>query len=322
MASKGCVWYYANGSPDGKTGCYRRFSLAFEIVPPPPTDPNFGYTPSTEVISALREAIARWANVLYGNAAGWGRLTVDTPICSGLTTVRSGTLIDDSLLMVVFQQIDGWGGTLGAGGPCLRRRAGDQTTAVGTLILDVADIQTWFQPKSVCREGCSFRLLVDFFSHEIGHALGIGYYWPLYPSTFLSDWNLNNPPISQPKYVGAWGVSGFRRIGGGAADFPDVENSVGGSCCPVSGSHWKETSFPYELMSPYLDEGSVLSEMTALSLQDLGYSVNKHADFEPYDYGGGGRRRRAGEGTRLGLKLDDSAFESVINRLRNNSSKE
>src|SRR5262249_44699867 len=119
--------------------------------------------------------------------------------------------------------------------------------------------------------------LVSTITHELGHALGFGSMW-------ASRGLLNNPSLPNQRgadthFDGANAIAAFDAIGGddyeAGAKVP-VENREGGS--GSRDSHWRQSVFLSELMSPILI-GNVnpLSRVTIASLADLGYQVDEGA---------------------------------------------
>ncbi len=149
--------------------------------------------------------------------------------------------------------LDGVDGILGYGRICNPRNATDSRTAVGAIVLDMADIN--LTPNDM-------RLVA---LHELFHVLGFGY-WE--ERGLLTGYN-----TSGVAYIGAGGVAGCRAIGGvqTCASAVPVQNVGGGG---ERNSHWRDQVFGTELMTASWKASPRLSVMTIRSLEDLGYVVN------------------------------------------------
>ncbi|MFJ8596602.1 hypothetical protein [Streptomyces sp. NPDC093598] len=106
--------------------------------------------------------------------------------------------------------------------------------------------------------------LLDVITHEMGHVLGVGTLW--------DDFGLRKDfPGHNPIYVGPAALKAFGTLVG------EPPGTV-----PSAGSHWRESVFDSELMSPSIDgNDNPLSRVTVASLQYLGYTVDLDA-AEPY----------------------------------------
>jgi len=111
-------------------------------------------------------------------------------------------------------------------------------------------------------------------AHEMGHVLGIGTIWKL-------KGLLKNVNSANPTFAGKGAIDEYRTLQGPGARRKQVpvENRGGSG---TRGSHWREALFLNELMSGYVAAAdNPLSRMTAASLADLGYVVDRDA-AEPY----------------------------------------
>jgi hypothetical protein len=138
--------------------------------------------------------------------------------------------------------MDGVDNILGYGQVCSARSASDSRTAVGVIILDMADINV--TPGDM-------RLVA---MHEVFHVLGFGHWQE---RGLLTGNNTS--------YIGAGGIAGCKAIGG-------VQTCASG--VPVQGGHWHDGIFGTELMTSAWKAAPRLSVMTIRSLEDLGYVVN------------------------------------------------
>ena len=148
--------------------------------------------------------------------------------------------------------LDGVDGALGFGGPCDARSATDSRTAIGLIVLDMADINA--SPDDM-------RIVA---LHELFHVLGFGYWQE---RGLLTGYN-----TLTVGYTGAGGVAGCRAIGGvrTCASVVPVQNFAE----PGAHSHWRDQVFGTELMTASFKSSPLLSVMTIRSLEDLGYVVN------------------------------------------------
>jgi hypothetical protein len=203
-------------------------------------------------------AAAKWEGILVG----------DVPDASGVISARScGSsfatpvfrgIVDDVLVDVLLQPIDGPGAVLGAAGPCLARSE-DFLTLYGLMFFDTDDLAVLQQ----------LNVLDEVVVHELGHVLGLGTLWD-----FNRD--LLQGTAADPRFVGPNAIAGFHDVGGRGATIPVEEGGGPGTRF----SHWDEETFDAELMTGFISLASPespLSLMTIGSMQDLGYVVNNAA---------------------------------------------
>jgi leishmanolysin len=202
------------------------------------------------------EAKAKWESIIAG----------DVPSVTGLIPARScggsfktptfnGT-IDDILIDVLLQPIDGPGGVLGASGPCLVR-ASDDLPLYGIMYFDTADLD--------------FLEELGFFDevvvHEMGHVLGFGTLWEF--GRDLLDGN----GTTDPRFTGPLAIAAYDKLGGNGT--VPVEGDEGGAGTLYA--HWDEATFFNELMTGFLNssaDANPLSNLSVASMGDLGYIVN------------------------------------------------
>ena len=117
--------------------------------------------------------------------------------------------------------------------------------------------------------------LVNTVTHEFGHALGFGTLW--------GDRNLlRNPSVggntnADTHFVGPYTIAAFDASGGRSYRGAKVPVESGGRR-GSSDSHWRESVFEAELMTPFLTLGrEPLSRITIESMADMGYEVNLSA---------------------------------------------
>lgn len=217
--------------------------------------------------AAFDAAATRWADIITADLPD---VTFSSPydfsFCADSAGTRSDP-IDDILIFVRVDSIDGPGGTLGQAGPCTTRydsEVGHHLTASsGRMTFDEADLD----------ELAADGELEPVITHEMGHVLGIGAFW----GSSFHDLRAGTS-TSDPYYTGAAGRRGFIDVGGGGYDGTPVPiANTGGS--GTEGSHWRESVFSTELMTGYLNSGTTnpLSEVTVRSLGDQFYAVDPAA---------------------------------------------
>ncbi len=243
---------------------------------------QFLTTPTASQMAAFTAARQRWQTLIVGdlpdvmlNAAA-GTCGPDSP-----ATQR---LVDDVLIMVSIEPIDGPGNILGAAAPCFIRTTGS-LTALGRMQFDSEDLALVE----------SAGLLQPVILHEMAHVLGYGTLWPL-------DGLIADAGGADPHFTGAGAVAEFDAAGG--VTYMDglkvpVENTGGSG---TADAHWRESVFGSELMTGFVDNGfNPLSRISVASMQDLGYVVNL-ADADPYTLGAA--LRAASRGPSFDLRHD------------------
>ncbi|MGX1267847.1 leishmanolysin-related zinc metalloendopeptidase [Streptomyces phaeoluteigriseus] len=215
-----------------------------------------GLTPGQKDVFA--EAAERWARVIVGD--------LETAIVHDFT----GTVVvDDVLIDAEGVPIDGTGHSpniLGQAGPTRFRRpdavSGARLPVTGRMRFDSADLAAMEEDGT----------LLDVITHEMGHVLGIGTLWGSFG--LRKDF-----PGPDPTFIGPAAMEEFGTLVGESPGPVPVANLGGiGS----AGSHWRESVFDDELMSPSIDGGhNPMSRLTVASLKDLGYTVDLDA-AEPY----------------------------------------
>lgn len=226
---------------------------------------------------AVASAISRWRSVITSDLAN---IPVNAPAnaCFEGQPALNET-VDDLLLFVSFDPIDGPAKVLGQAGPCFVR-SDNSLPVIGRLQLDAADL------ADMERTGT----LDDVVLHEIGHVLGIGTLWGM--KTLIEG-----AGSADPYFTGSHALAAYRALGGGAAGAP-IENTGGEG---TRDGHWRESIFGNELMTGYI--GGIpnpLSTLTIASLQDLGYGASPGA-ANGYTLGGASR----GIATPLDLRVQE-----------------
>jgi hypothetical protein len=233
---------------------------------------RFINTPTPAQRAFFQTAAARWEGIIVGdvpNTTG----TVPARSCgNSFRTPSFNGEIDDVLIDVLLQPIDGPGAVLGAAGPCLVRNA-DFLTLYGLMFFDTADLDF------LAQNGIFDEVVV----HEMGHVLGIGTLWNF-------GRNLLQGTAADPRFVGPQAIAGYLEVGGRGKSVP-VEEGFGPG---TRFSHWDEETFDKELMTGFIGtKGAPLSVMTVGSVGDLGYAVSA-ATADKYQVSGR-QERTAGD---------------------------
>jgi hypothetical protein len=234
-------------------------------------------------VSPARQAVfdsaaAVWQRLIYGDLGNIDFAPGDSidPGTCGANSPTIKTSIDDILILVTLDSIDGPGKVLGQAGPCYVRVPGF-LPLLGIMHFDTADV-------AALESAGLFHAVI---LHEMGHVLGFG---PLWGSSGL---NLLVGPAdsggTDPHFIGQQAIAAFNRMGGAGysagAKVP-VENCINpppGLTCGAGqqDGHWRESVFDNELMTPYLNPGTnPLSVITTSSMGDEGYQVNYAASVD------------------------------------------
>src|SRR6267143_134917 len=230
------------------------------VAPAYRIDIQFLTTVSPARQAVFDSAAARWERLIYGDVPDINIINPTPPnLCFQGQPSLSG-LIDDVLIHVILDSIDGPGQILGAASPCFIRTVG-RLPLYGEMIFDTADVATLEQ------QGTFDEVVL----HEMAHVLGFGTLWR------PSDLNLlGGSGGSDPYFQGAQARAAFNRIGGTAY--------TGGNKVPLETlggpgtveSHWRESVFGNELMTGFVSLGgpNPLSVVTVASMGDEAYLVN------------------------------------------------
>lgn len=244
----------------------------------------------TEVDSTIEEAFdraeARWENIIQADLPDVPfSQPQDFEFCAEGAGQRD-TPVDDMLIFVRVDSIDGPSNVLGRAGPCfVRQTTGGAvvTTIVGGMVFDEADLE---------RLSTGGQLEATIL-HEMGHVMGIGTLWPL-------QGLLEGEGSTNPTYTGTAGREGFEQVGGDAGDPVPVANTGGQG---TRDSHWRESVFGNELMTGFLNSGDdPLSIVSVASLRDQFLPVDESAADE-YQLPTGGALRAPGSAVHFGDDL-------------------
>jgi Leishmanolysin/Bacterial Ig-like domain (group 2) len=220
-------------------------------------------TPSQR--QAFIAAENRWENLIIGDL-------LDIPVAvaagsCGNTSPAVDETIDDVMIFVVFDSIDGPDRVLASAGPCFIRTSND-LPVVGRMRFDTSDIN----------ELEASGLLEDVILHEMAHVLGFGTLWGF--QQLLVD--AAGAGGTDPHFIGSRALQSFDMVGGAAyagGNKVPVENTGGPGSAD---SHWRESVFAGEVMTGFIGSGeNPLSAVTVASLADQGYSVDL-SGADPY----------------------------------------
>jgi hypothetical protein len=243
---------YRQSARLGSTG--EELTFTYRLVPAGGFDVDLRFvgTVTSSQTETFEAAARAWERVITGDLAAVS-LNVAANEC-GIDHPPLNETVDDVVVYVLVQEMDGVGGILGAAGPCLVR-ADDGLPALGVVLLDRADVE------EIEQKG----LLFDLAAHEIGHVLGIGTLWK--PRDLVSG-----AGTSDPVFVGTATRPRFQLAGGSTPFGVPLENTGSAGTREV---HWRESVLTRELMTGFLEPtGNPLSAITVASLADLGYQVN------------------------------------------------
>ena len=210
--------------------------------------------------TAFHAATTRWRRIVTGDLS-------DVPISAGggqcLNSPALNETIDDLVIFVAVEPIDGPRGTLASAGPCFVRTSSN-IPLVGGMRFDEADLATLEQSGD----------LEGVILHEMGHIIGVGTLWE--PAGLLADPADNGG--TDPHFTGTAAINAFDGNGGSAYTGGKVPVEDTGGAGTRDG-HWRESILNTELMTGFLDAQQLnpLSRITVASLEDVGYTVNLDA---------------------------------------------
>jgi hypothetical protein len=221
-------------------------------------------------ISPARQAVfdaaaARWGSIITGDVTDIPINTAAGAFCSG-TSPAINEVIDDILIFVTLDSIDGPGMTLGSAGPCAVR-SGTKLSIIGSMTFDTADV-AFLETNGI------FQAVM---LHEMGHVIGIGTLWNFSTTPAL----LVGAGGADPFFTGATAISEFDNDGGAGYAGPKVpvENTGGAG---TRDGHWRESVMGRELMTGFVSlTANPLSTITVGSLADMGYTVSL-VNADPY----------------------------------------
>lgn len=210
---------------------------------------------TTVQAAAFADAEAYWESTIVRGIADIP--IVPRPGCLPSTSPDLPPVVDDLIIDVSIEPIDGPGNILGQAGPTCYR-AGSELPLVGIMEFDSADVANLITAGS-------FEAVI---LHEMAHVLGIGTLWDL---TLFGGVRkvISGAGGPNPVYTGGRAVAEYSALG--ASGNVPVE-SLGGP--GTRDAHWRETTFGNELLTGFLNPVfNPVSRMTIASLADLGYQI-------------------------------------------------
>ena len=222
---------------------------------------RFVSVPTPNQLQTFSNAAARWETIITGDIAAQ---PINFPAGSCGSPSALTETVDDLIIVVRLEPIDGAGQVLGSAGPCALRVGPSFIPVAGTMRFDTADL------ANLEAAGNFGNVIL----HEMGHVLGVGTIWS--SKGLLQLISPNTGTGLDTHFSGTLAIAAFNAVGGatytGGNKVP-VENSQGGA--GTRNSHWRESVLQNELMTGFLNAGSnPLSQLTIASVQDLGYAVN------------------------------------------------
>ena len=163
------------------------------------------------------------------------------------------------VIYIRVQAIDGVNGTLGSAGPCLVRGAAQNNLpALGVMRLDEADVANLLTAGR----------LQTVVLHEMMHVLGFGTIW-------TDNAVIDTSNTADARFLGSRARTACADVHAGGANCSTTVPVHSADGAGSRFSHWRESLFTNELMTPFLTAGSTpMSAMTIQSLADLGYVVS------------------------------------------------
>jgi hypothetical protein len=226
---------------------------------------RFINTPTADQLADFTTGADRWEGLIHGDVLDTEGTIPKNACGSGFKLPAFTGVIDDIMINVLLQPIDGPGNILGAAGACLVRTA-DGLPVYGLMFFDVDDL-AFLEANN---------LLDEVIVHEMGHVLGFsaGIFNLNIPGLFQRTL-LINPNTVDPRFIGQSATAKYRMLGGKDHTVP-IEGLF---CGPgTRNSHWDEVTFFNELMTGFLNGASAnfinpMSPMTSAAMKDLGYQA-------------------------------------------------
>ena len=257
-----------------------RYDLAVWWFDPAVEDPSFdidlrfpGTEPTVSQARTIREAADVWEGIISRGLPYRNIRSSDEWWCEREFPSLFGAHIDDLLIDVRLEDIDGPGEVLAVAGPC-RVRAESGLPYLGDMLFDTADLLSMEQAG----------VLRDTALHEIAHVLGFGLGWLW--QELLQEPSVGGSGSRDTHFRGEQAIAAFDAVGGSAyagAKVP-VENDTGRYSWGALDTHWRESVFGEELMTTAVvlaDGSEPLSLVTVAALEDLGYQVDR-SKAQPY----------------------------------------
>lgn len=211
-----------------------------------------------DVAAAFTSAATRWESIIVRGTPDFTLPAMQDCLTDDGSVPAT---IDDVLIDIVVEPIDGPGGILGSAGPTCFSTLGELPVS-GEMTFDSADVAELLDEDS----------FDDVVLHEMGHVLGFGTLWDT--SGYGGSRKLTSGVgTSTTRFTGARALAEYSALGG-TGDVP-VEASGGPG---TQDAHWRETVFDDELMTGWIDMGDLpVSRVTVASLADMGFQVDLSA---------------------------------------------
>ena len=243
-----------------------------------------GETPALEYQQAVDSAARVWERAIVGNLPAVNvNLGPLGTLCGAVNEE-----VDDIIMFVRIEPIDGEFGVLGSAGPCASRQS-NSLPVLGGMRLDAADVARLAAQNQ----------LVAVVIHEMAHILGFG-----------TRWNalnlLTGAGTSEPLFTGPAARTVFETmvLGGLGYTGPRVPVENVGGPGSVDG-HWRESVLRNELMTSILNIGpNPLSALSLAGFRDMGY-VMDDAVGAPLEFPAGLFGAPSGAQAREGFRFAD-----------------
>ncbi|MCY3548601.1 MAG: hypothetical protein OXH49_17130 [Gemmatimonadetes bacterium] len=219
----------------------------------------------------FRDAAERWESVIARDVfdVDFSFSPREAGTC-GRGTPAINDVVDDIRMFVRIDSIDGPGTILGRAGPCIARRVPFEAAPdlPGPVVVGVMEFDEDDLPRLEAA-----GTLVSTITHEMGHVLGFGTMWEDYE--LIQNPSVGGNPSADTHFTGPLARAAFESAGGrnyrGGASVPLENGGNRGS----ADSHWRESVFERELMTPFLSAGiEPFSAITIESMADIGYEVD------------------------------------------------
>ena len=231
--------------------------------------------PTASQKAIFRAAADKWESVITEGLDA--RLISISNMCRNGNTHDFGSWVDDLLIDIRVESIDGAGGVWASAATCTIRTHSSGLPYTSEVTFDSADINRL--------SSGNLRILA---LHEMGHALGFGTLdaWDESLVNSAYDYHRENPTsttLPDTHFLGTAAVSAFNEIAdsytGGKVP---VENDTQSYSSGSWDSHWRESVFRTEVMDSVVSStAEKLSKVTIAALADLGYSVD-YSQAESY----------------------------------------
>ena len=239
-----------------------RNTFTLQVVPNDTDRFNITAVPIVDIpdnlVDNVQAAVDRWEAAIIGDLSV---VAAPEEACFGYRA-GAGTVIDDIIILINIDEIDGPLGTIAQAGFCFFRES-NTLPVMGILTFDEVDLEGYTNEERI----------TDVLQHEMGHVLGFSH--GLWNYLGLAE-NVEEGSTT-PRFIGENAVAVYQAAGGDT-EFVPLESGGGEG---TQFSHWNETLFGNELMTGFANPNesidSYLSALTIASFADVGYTVNMDA---------------------------------------------